>query len=96
MLVSLFDFLGFFSLCFFSFFGADCIEESDDCEALESCANTGIASDTARAAAKSKVNAFFMLGCTLPLIWIASSDTQWNCHPAKILKFKISTLSSEA
>jgi hypothetical protein len=65
VLSDFFSFLVFFVFVFFSFLGADCIEESDDC-ALESCANTGIASDTAKAAANSKVNAFFMLGGTLP------------------------------
>lgn len=60
--MSLFGFFSFFAFfAFFSFLGADCIEESDE-GAVESCAKIGMASDTHRAAANSKLNTFFMLG----------------------------------
>jgi hypothetical protein len=60
--VSLFAFFSFFAFfAFFSFLGADCIEESD-AGAAASCAKIGMASDTHRAAANSKLNTFFMLG----------------------------------
>jgi hypothetical protein len=57
LLVS-FVFFAFFAFAFFVFAGL--LEVSWDDDALESCANTGAASEIASAAAKSSENSFFI------------------------------------
>jgi hypothetical protein len=76
--VSVFAFFSFFAFfAFFSFLGADCIEESEDAGAAASCAKIGMASDTHRAAANSKLNTFFMLG-------IPSREIELHPHEGNI------------
>lgn len=63
-------FLAFFVFAFFSFFAGLLV--SVDCDALESCANTGAANEIANAAVKSRVKSFFIGVATSLGLYFAS------------------------